>query len=78
VIVFADISASHIRQSSQFLPHAMPYIPPTGMFYPPPMHPMMQHMYMQMSDSQLTNQHASFTNQPPRPQPNFTVKVTIQ
>jgi len=48
------------------------------MFFPQPMHPMMPHMYMQMNDSQLTNQQPSFTNRPPPPAHNFTVKVIMQ
>jgi len=49
------------------------------MFFPPPMHPMMpQHMYMQMSDSQLTNQQPAFTSHPAPPVPNLAVKVVLQ
>jgi len=48
------------------------------MFYPPPVHPMMPHMYMQMSDNQLTNQQPAFTGHaPPPPQPNIAVKVNL-
>jgi len=63
-----------MRPAAPYLPHHVPYAPAAaGMFYPPPMHPMMQHMYMQMSDNQLSNQ-----SRPSAPQPNFAVKVGTQ
>jgi len=72
------ISSSLIRPAVPYLPHHVPYAPAPGMFFPPPMHPMMPHMYMQMSDSQLTNQQPAFTSHPPPPMPNLAVKVVMQ